>query len=322
MALRNDAAVLEPISRQGEKWGCWTVLDGFIKTPKGERKWLCHCECGTERYVLERALRSGSSRSCGCLRKKNTSAAVAYDLTGQVFGDLRVIRKADHQPGGGVRWLCSCSCGEHCDVSATLLVTGRKRHCGGSFHEKRYAYSDITGKQFHRLTALYPTLMRDAKGSVIWHCRCQCGREVDVAYNSLMYSRTKSCGCQKKEHDQKLRGFLTHVDGTSIDMLKSKKVPAHNTSGVKGVYFTRGQYAAKIVFQKRQYYLGTYPEFEQAAAARKAAEEQLNRAVLSHYAAWSSAARSDPKWAEENPIRFAVTVDEDKRLRVQCFPQI
>lgn len=50
---------------------------------------------------------------------------------------------------------------------------------------------------------------------------------------------------QEKEHDKALGGFLTHVDGTSIDALKSRKIPSNNTTGVKGVYLVKGRYLAK-----------------------------------------------------------------------------
>ncbi len=46
-------------------------------------------------------------------------------------------------------------------------------------------------------------------GGMIWHCRCDCGNEVDVSYNSLMYANQKSCGCQRKEHDQILNSPQT-----------------------------------------------------------------------------------------------------------------
>lgn len=39
----------------------WTVLDDHIKMARSERKWLCRCDCGTERYVLERSLKHGGS---------------------------------------------------------------------------------------------------------------------------------------------------------------------------------------------------------------------------------------------------------------------
>lgn len=168
----------------------------------------------------------------------------------------------------GSYWTCLCSCGYTCEVTASELVSGRKTHCGCK-SVKNYATSDITGQRFGRLTAQYSTKKRDAKGFVIWHCQCDCGNEADVSYNSLMYCGQTSCGCKKKEHDKALGGFLTHVDGTSIDALKSRKIPSNNTTGVKGVYLVKGRYLAKIVFQHRQYFLGTYASVEEAAEARK-----------------------------------------------------
>ena len=91
---------------------------------------------------------------------------------------------------------------------------------------------------------------KTSKGERKWLCRCECGNEIDVAYNNLVHCNMKSCGCQKKEHDKSLQSFLTHVAGTSVDALKSKKVPMDNTTGYKGVYLIRGKYVAKIVFQK------------------------------------------------------------------------
>lgn len=33
----------------------------------------------------------------------------------------------------------------------------------------------------------------------MWHCKCDCGNEKDISYNSLMYDKTQSCGCISKE---------------------------------------------------------------------------------------------------------------------------
>ena len=40
----------------------------------GGRKWLCRCECGTEKSADGDKLRSGHTRSCGCLMRKTTAA--------------------------------------------------------------------------------------------------------------------------------------------------------------------------------------------------------------------------------------------------------
>lgn len=105
-----------------------------------------------------------------------------------------------------------------------------------------------------------------------------------------MYCGQQSCGCKKKEHDKALAGYLVHVDGTSIDALKSDKIPKNNTTGVKGVYRIKGHYLTKIVFQHRQYSLGTYESLEAAAEARKKAEELLNEKVVGFYEKWSEKA--------------------------------
>lgn len=58
---------------------------------------------------------------------------------------------------------------------------------------------------------------------------------------------------------------LTHVAGTSIDYLRSRKMPRNSSTCVKGVYLIKGKYHAKIVFQKKQYWLGSFSSLEDAA---------------------------------------------------------
>ena len=308
-------------SLTGQVFGRWTVLDQMETGEKGERKWKCRCACGTERFVRERSLVHGGSLSCGCLRKERAREAVSPDLSGKIFGDLTVLRRLEQDRPGAQMWLCRCMCGADYVVQGTLLVTGRRTHCPGNAHEKGYAYVDITGQKFGRMEALYPVDRRDKNGSVIWHCRCDCGRETEVSYNALRYANQKSCGCQKEEHNQKLQTLLTHVAGTSVDILKSKKVPKDNTTGYRGVYLVRGKYMAKIVFQKKQYFLGTYERIEDAAAARKEAEEVLFDGVAEHYMKWKQIAETDPVWAEANPVEVQVN-QADGRLSVELKPEI
>ena len=181
---------------------------------------------------------------------------------------------------------------------------------------KNYHTVDIRGRQFRDLTALYPLPQRK-KGFVMWRCRCRCGREVDYSYNELMYSHVQSCGCRKKEHSETLHTHLTHVAGTSMDILKSDKVPSNNTTGVKGVYKIRGKWVPKIVFQKKAYYLGTYDSFEDAAYARKQAEELICKGTVEYYRRWQQRADQDPQWAENNPI--GIQVEKIRGDEIQVF---
>lgn len=55
----------------GQKFGRLTVLEESDPQPgkKGvHRKWICLCTCGRKRIVRGNHLRSGNTRSCGCMR--------------------------------------------------------------------------------------------------------------------------------------------------------------------------------------------------------------------------------------------------------------
>lgn len=307
-------------SLAGRHFDRWTVLDECIVNERGERKWLCRCTCGTERYVAQRSLLSGNSKSCGCKRSESIVQATSPDLTGKKYGELTVLRRSykKHRNAGSY-WICQCSCGNEYETTGSLLVTGRRNHCSNPLHTHR-GYSDITGKKFGKLTALYPLKKTDKSRSRIWHCLCDCGQEVDKSYNSLQYGNVQSCGCIRKEYNQQLSNHLTHVDGTSMDILKSKKTPSDNTTGCKGVYRIRGKYVAKIVFQKKAYYLGTFEDYEEAVNARKEAESVIFEEVVLFYKEWQQKAEEDRQWAVENPIKIRVNKEHDGRLKVSCSP--
>lgn len=301
----------------GDRAGRWTLLH-----PAEGKRWLCRCDCGTERAVLERSLRYGESLSCGCLRREKAREVLAHDITGQRFGSLTALRPVDGpvRPDG-VRWLCLCDCGRTCEYAATLLMTGRRTHCGCQT-DRSAPIKDIAGQRFGRLTALYPTGETNAQGRRIWHCRCDCGSEVDVTYNELLYTPRQSCGCQKKEHDALLQQNLTRVAGTSVDYLRSQKLPVNNTTGVKGVYHIRGKYVAKIVFQKKAYYCGAYDDFDDAVRARKEAETLLAEGTIRHFERWKARADRDPAWAKANPVDIRVEKGSAGNLAVRFLPEM
>lgn len=67
---------------------------------------------------------------------------------------------------------------------------------------RQYKSKDLTGQKFFRLTALYRTenfVSKNGTSRVVWHCRCDCGNEVDVMSQNLINGSTKSCGCYNRE---------------------------------------------------------------------------------------------------------------------------
>jgi len=52
---------------QGKRYGRLIAV-----SKEGSSKWLCKCDCGNTKIILGASLRSGATRSCGCLRKEKT----------------------------------------------------------------------------------------------------------------------------------------------------------------------------------------------------------------------------------------------------------
>ena len=66
----------------GKRFGKLTVIDVALK--RGEKiRWLCNCKCGNASIVSTTALRSGNTRSCGCLQKEFvTNLKYTHGMTG------------------------------------------------------------------------------------------------------------------------------------------------------------------------------------------------------------------------------------------------
>jgi hypothetical protein len=55
---------------QGQRFGRWTIVKEVGRSKDGCALWECHCDCGTIRDRTTNALKSGLSKSCGCLTKE------------------------------------------------------------------------------------------------------------------------------------------------------------------------------------------------------------------------------------------------------------
>lgn len=91
--------------------------------------WHCRCSCGAELDVTSRALTHKERTSCGCKRRD-----LRKDLTGQKFGKLTVVERAENYtaPSGQtqIQYKCKCDCGNEIIVMATSLKQGLTSSCG------------------------------------------------------------------------------------------------------------------------------------------------------------------------------------------------
>lgn len=77
---------------QGMRFGRWQVIRRAGVGAEGHVRWLCKCDCGTEREVSGRSLAKGLSVSCGCFQKE--VASVNSFRHGHSWGD----GKTQHSP--------------------------------------------------------------------------------------------------------------------------------------------------------------------------------------------------------------------------------
>lgn len=207
------------IDEIGHRYGRLLVIEyAGLEKKKKQAMWRCKCDCGNEKIVRGTDLRSGQTKSCGCLQREVASKRMKkmaaenenphnrVDLTGQHFGRLIVL--GDPKKGKrGTLWKCQCDCGNICYKVSADLTRGCTKSCGCLKAELHSTMNDLTGEQFGELTALYTDKV-DNWGQRIWHCKCSCGKEVDVSAGNLRKGWTRSCGCKKSKGNSIIKDYL------------------------------------------------------------------------------------------------------------------
>ena len=92
----------------GQRFGKLAVIEPSKKRYRGNFVWLCECDCGNKIKVQSNNLVSGSTKSCGCLRKELTakrSAESEHWVNGtNVYFLTQKIRKNNTSGHKGVYW--------------------------------------------------------------------------------------------------------------------------------------------------------------------------------------------------------------------------
>lgn len=166
---------------------------------------------------------------------------------------------------------------------------------------------DLTGQRFGRLVALNRTGRHDKKGSVYWRCRCDCGNELEVTENSLVFGNYRSCGCRRQEVWKDIHNKLHRMDGTCVEWIEKRKSRSDNTSGFRGVTkLKNGRYRVGIGFKGQRFHVGNYGTYEEAVEARKEAEELIHGGFLRAYYTWKRETENGDGEAKKRPLIFEV----------------
>jgi len=97
----------------------------------GKDRWKCRCECGNITTPKGVNIRSGSTKSCGCLQKETVSKMFSKDFVGKRFGKLVVLKYTGKVNIHGEKlYLCQCDCGNRTIVASGKLSNGDTSSCG------------------------------------------------------------------------------------------------------------------------------------------------------------------------------------------------
>lgn len=222
------------------------------------------------------------------------------DLTGQKFGRLTVIKRAEdaitEKGNRFAQWLCSCDCGNDVVVFGSAL-TRKKRptlSCGClqrdkvsgitqndyEFVDNQYVvgYTNNTHKQF-----IFDIDDYEKVKKYHWY------------EESNGYIRSSGKKKEDRFHIHRLiMGFpegmnIDHINHNTFDNRKSnlrvvtasqnamnRIKSSNNTSGISGVVWVknRNKWKSQIKLNDQLIFLGEYDKFEDAEKARKQAEEK------------------------------------------------
>lgn len=187
----------------GLTFGRLTVI-GEIRDEKNILKMRCLCECGKETSVTTSKLKSGHTKSCGCLHKERVLENLSkkpdntVDRTGVRYGKLVAIRNTKKKDGSNFIWECQCDCGNIVEVSGRSLGCGLTRSCGCLQKETAKlnglnSADNLIGMKYGKLTVVDKTEKRQGK-NIIWKCLCECGNYTYVSGGRLKTGNTSSCG--------------------------------------------------------------------------------------------------------------------------------
>lgn len=187
----------------GNRYGRLIVLQCVGNDKFHNSLWLCRCNCGKDKITTKNRLKTGRTKSCGCLyiencRNKETKSKQAPDFVGRKFGYFYVIRQAKNNARDDSRWMCRCRCGKLKVALGSQLRSGRTKSCGCRKLEFLKKRAELEGKKFGRLSVIkYAGKYRDREA--LWECLCDCGNIIKVHTATLTSGHTKSCGCLHSE---------------------------------------------------------------------------------------------------------------------------
>ena len=214
--------------------------------------------------------------------ERSNMVKVRRNLTGLRFGKLVVIEQAEDyiSPKGRheANWLCKCDCNNYTIVRTSDLKSKQTKSCG---HCNTYDLSGdygictvSNGKQFFFDLEDYDLIKK--------YCWC-----IKDGYVQSRDSNRNQVYLHRLIMNPDNNYVIDHINHIKHDNRKfnlrictysqnnmNMTLRYDNTTGYKGVSKRGRKYRARINFNGKEIYLGTFSNFDDAVKARKKAEEK------------------------------------------------
>lgn len=193
------------------------------------------------------------------------------------------------------QWWCRCSCGNITLVSGKNLRRRNTKSCGCLIREKcaeagrarkgnnRYDFLDdiVVGYTMQNDKFYFDRDDFDLVSQFYWHRHRQGyiytkidGKQVSLHRFVMNASPDERIDHINHQKENACKGNLRRV--TTVQNCCNETLAKNNTSGCTGVNFNkrRGKWISRLMKEGISHFLGAYDSYDEAVAARKAAEEK------------------------------------------------
>lgn len=204
---------------------------------------------------------------------------------GDIYGQIEVLEILSNKPR---KYICKCL---KCDQNVILLSSKvtKQNVCGSCIkYAKIHMYDDLIGQTIGSIKVMRLSDNKGPKNRTLAVCLCPvCNQEFETPIARVKISNMQSCvKCSRNTNLPAGKSIHTElqIDGTSIDGIMRKNINKNSSTGIRGVSkFKNGSYRAYIMFKRKYYHLGLYQTLEDAAHARKLAEQKIYGDFLDWY---------------------------------------
>lgn len=253
------------IDLTGKKFGKLTVLKESENKINGRVSWICKCSCGNDEQIIvsSNSLRTGNTKSCGCIyvggRKLN--------ISGDRFGKLIAINES-HMKNGRTFWNCKCDCGNMTVVAVSKLTSGHTKSCGcllGRHHGLSKNPLYLIWHGMHRRCSKDTSRNYLKKGIKV--CPEWKIPETFVKW-AITNGYKKGLQLDRIDNDGDYHPSNCRFVTGRRNGLNKTDLMANNTSGFIGVRKVKEKFSSHVGYNGKTFHVGTFDTSVEAALAR------------------------------------------------------